>query len=104
MASACLFLMENYNDGEIVNIGTGEDVTIWELAETICRETGYGGKIEFDSSLPDGTPRKLLDVSRMNRLGWKASIGLNKGIRATIKWYEQHEQLNPVSVEHRAGR
>jgi len=88
MADACLFLMENYDDSEIVNIGTGEDVTIGELAEIISDETGYEGNIHFDLSKPDGTPRKLLDVKKINSLGWKARIALNDGIRDLKDWYE----------------
>ena len=89
MADACLFLMEKYNDREIVNIGTGEDVTIEELAEVISGEVGYGGKIEYDSAKPDGTPRKLLDVHKINSMGWKHKTDLGLGIRETLKWYER---------------
>ena len=87
MADACLFLMEKYNDREIVNIGTEEDVTIEELAEVISGEVGYGGKIEYDSAKPDGTPRKLLDVSKINKLGWKAGISLREGISRVLMTY-----------------
>ncbi|MGO9482315.1 MAG: GDP-L-fucose synthase [Candidatus Kryptoniota bacterium] len=87
MAEACLFLMDNYNDGEIVNIGTGEDIAIEDLAELIGKEVGYEGVIEFDSSKPDGTPRKLLDVSRINALGWKARTSLMDGLGDAIDWY-----------------
>ena len=90
MADACLFLMENYNDGGIVNIGTGVDVTIRELAELISEQTGYQGEIEFDSSMPDGTPRKLLDVGRINRMGWKPEISLGDGLRQVVRWYESN--------------
>ena len=93
MADACLFLMENYNDSEIVNIGTGEDITIKELAELIAKGTGYQGAIEFDGSKPDGTPRKLLDVSKINALGWKARISLKEGIRSMITWYEKQASV-----------
>ena len=89
MAEACLFLFENYDDNEIVNIGTGEDVTIKELAELIRRKVNYSGAIRFDSSKPDGTPRKLLDVSKINRLGWKAKVSLAEGIHNTIESYER---------------
>ncbi len=88
MADACLFLMENYNDGEIVNIGTGQDITIAELARLIGTETGFGGEVVFDEAKPDGTPRKLLDVSRLTDQGWKARISLPDGIRGAVKWFE----------------
>jgi GDP-L-fucose synthase len=88
MASACVFLMEQYNDSEIINIGTGTDVSILELAQLIGEKVGYQGNIVFDSSKPDGTPRKLLDVSKINALGWKATVPLSEGIRRTIEWYE----------------
>ncbi len=84
MADACLFLMENYNDSEIVNIGTGEDISIRELAELIAQETGFNGTILFDTSKPDGTPRKLLNVTKMNKLGWKAQKRLRDALRDTI--------------------
>ena len=80
LAEACLFLMENYDEAELVNIGTGEDVTIKELAETVQKIVGFEGKIRWDSSKPDGTPRKLMDVSKLHELGWKHQIALEKGI------------------------
>jgi GDP-L-fucose synthase len=88
MADACLFLMGKYNDSEIVNIGTGEDISIKELAELIAEETSFKGKIEFDTSKPDGTPRKLLDVSRLTELGWSSSIPLRTGLGGVIGSYE----------------
>ena len=88
LADACLFLMQNYNDSSLVNIGTGEDVTIKELAETIKSKVGFTGKIVWDSSKPDGTPRKLCDVSKLHSLGWKHKISLDKGIDSTYKWYK----------------
>lgn len=87
LADACVFLMNNYNGSEIVNIGTGEDVTIRELAETIRDATGFDGGIEWDTAKPDGTPRKLLDVSKLQGLGWKSKVGLKAGITETYKWY-----------------
>ncbi|HBD95773.1 MAG: GDP-fucose synthetase [Spirochaetes bacterium GWF1_31_7] len=87
LADALLFLMENYSDFEHINVGTGIDVTIRELAETICKVVGYEGKLTFDTSKPDGTPRKLLDVSKINNCGWKAKISLEEGIRLTYSWY-----------------
>jgi GDP-L-fucose synthase len=87
MAAACLFLMKGYDSSEIINIGTGEDVTILELAHLIGRSAGFKGEILFDSSKPDGTPRKLLDVSKINALGWKAKVSLREGVEKTVKWY-----------------
>lgn len=90
MADACVYLMENYDYseiGEFVNIGVGEDVTISELVELIKEIVGFEGKIKYDTSKPDGTPRKLMDVSRLNKLGWKAKISLKEGIRETYEWY-----------------
>ncbi|NOY52995.1 MAG: GDP-L-fucose synthase [Deltaproteobacteria bacterium] len=87
LADACVYLMENYNGTDLINIGTGEDITIRELAEMVGVVTGFEGKLKFDPSRPDGTPRKLLDVSRLNSIGWKAGIGLAEGIRATYQWY-----------------
>ena len=85
MADACVFLMESYNDGDFVNIGIGEDVTIKELAGIICEIVNYKGKIIFDTTKPDGTPRKLMDVSKLSSLGWKASIDLRDGIAQVYK-------------------
>jgi GDP-L-fucose synthase len=91
LAEACLFLMENYNGVETVNIGTGEDVTIKELAETIMKIVGFEGNLVFDSSKPDGTPRKLLDVSKINNLGWKHKVTLEEGIKRTLNWIEENK-------------
>jgi len=82
LADACVHLMEHAYDGPLVNIGTGEDVTIRELAEAVMRVVGFDGRISFDDSKPDGTPRKLLDVSRLASLGWRARTSLIDGIRA----------------------
>ncbi len=90
LARACVFLMEHYEDPEIVNIGTGEDVTIRTLAETIQAIVGYEGELAWDTTKPDGTPRKLLDVSRAHGLGWKHTIGLEDGIRQV---YESVDKL-----------
>jgi GDP-L-fucose synthase len=84
LADACLFLMNNYNESEIVNIGCGEDLSIMELAKVISEIVGYSGKLEFDHTKPDGTPRKLLDVSKLHQLGWKHSIDIKEGILRTI--------------------
>jgi len=85
LAEACVYLMESGYSGELVNIGTGVDVTIRELAETIMKAVGYDGTIRFDASKPDGTPRKLLDVSRLSKLGWNARTSLEDGIRRTYE-------------------
>lgn len=87
LADAAVFLMERYDGEEIVNVGVGEDVTIAELAEIVRDVVGYEGAIEWDASRPDGTPRKLLDVSRLHALGWRARIGLREGIEETYRWY-----------------
>jgi GDP-L-fucose synthase len=84
LADACYFLMQNYNEAGLVNIGWGEDVSIKELAEMITVEVGYTGALEFDVTKPDGTPRKLMDTTKINSLGWKPSIKLKEGISKTI--------------------
>ncbi|MBN8708846.1 MAG: GDP-fucose synthetase [Verrucomicrobia bacterium 61-8] len=90
LSEACLFLLENYNEPEIVNIGCGEDVTIRELAETVCDVLGFQGELVFDTTKPDGTPRKLLDMSKLFSMGWKPRIPLREGIRGAYDWYLQH--------------
>jgi GDP-L-fucose synthase len=90
LANAACFLMENYNDPSWLNVGTGEDLEIAELAALVARAVGYEGRIVFDSSNPDGTPRKLLDVSRIHSLGWRATIPLEQGIAMTYQWYQLH--------------
>jgi GDP-L-fucose synthase len=90
LARACLFLLENYDDPEPINVGTGTDITIRELAETVARVTGFTGRIEWDTSKPDGTPRKQLDVSRINELGWRAEIPFDDGVAATYEWFRNH--------------
>lgn len=90
LASALVFLLENYDSPETINVGVGEDVSIRELAEIIADVVGYTGMLTQDTSKPDGTPRKLLDVSRLSALGWKARIGLEEGIRETYAWYLTH--------------
>ncbi len=87
LAGACRFLLENYDSPEIVNVGCGEDVSIRELAELICEVVGFEGELVFDATKPDGTPRKLLDVSRLQALGWRPRIGLHEGIARTYDWY-----------------
>lgn len=92
LADACLFLMSNYNSSEIINIGTGKDLSIAELAYLIKDIVGYDGNIIFDTSKPDGTPRKLLDVSKLFNMGWKPRITLEEGIRSTYSWYQEHQK------------
>jgi GDP-L-fucose synthase len=87
LGNACLFLLENYYGDVAINVGLGEDVSIRELAELIQGIVGFEGKIEWDSSKPDGTPRKLLDISRIRALGWRPSISLAEGITETYAWY-----------------
>ena len=87
LADACLFLMEVYNDSEIVNVGWGQDCTIQELAELIAEIVGYQGELSWDSSKPDGTPQKLLDTSKLTRLGWQPSLPLREGLVRTYRWY-----------------
>ena len=85
LADACYFLLQNYNEQGLVNIGCGKDVSIKELAELISSEVGYEGKLVFDATKPDGTPRKLMDTNKLNNLGWKPQIKLNNGIKRTIE-------------------
>jgi GDP-L-fucose synthase len=87
LAAAAYFAMENYDCADPLNVGTGEDLTIAELAGMVARVAGYRGAIRFDPSRPDGTPRKLLDVSRLSALGWRSRIGLEDGIASTYSWY-----------------
>jgi len=90
LADAVIFMLRNYEDEKIVNVGWGEDVTIRELAELVKSAIGYRGTLSFDPSKPDGTPRKLLDVSRMNALGWRPRIPLKAGIESTYSWFKEH--------------
>jgi GDP-L-fucose synthase len=90
LAQACLFLMASYDSPEILNVGAGKDISITELANLVGEAVGYYGPVEFDSSRPDGTPRKLLDVTRLTELGWRPQIALADGIRQTYQWYVQH--------------
>jgi GDP-L-fucose synthase len=90
LADAVIYLLKNYEDESIVNIGWGEDVTIRELAELVMAETGYHGRLVFDPSKPDGTPRKLLDTTRLTGLGWRPKIPLKAGIESTYAWFREH--------------
>lgn len=96
LANACTFLMENYNEEQHINIGTGVDVTIKELAETVGEVVGYNGEIVFDTTKPDGTPRKLLNVTKLHNLGWKHSIELKDGLR--MAYTEFLEELSTSSL------
>ena len=90
MAAACLHLLENYDGSSQVNVGTGSDVTIRELAAIVAKAVGFQGEMVWDTSKPDGTPRKLLDVSRLTSTGWTATIDLEDGIESTVEWYRDN--------------
>jgi GDP-L-fucose synthase len=90
LGRACLFLLENYDDDVAINVGVGEDIPIKELAELIQSTVGFSGAVEWDSSKPDGTPRKLLDVSRITALGWNPQTSLEDGIRSTYEWFKSN--------------
>lgn len=90
MAAACLHLLENYDGPEQVNVGTGEDSTIATIAAAVAEAVGYEGETLWDTTKPDGTPQKLLDVSKLADAGWTSSIGLGDGIRSTVEWYREH--------------
>ncbi|HEX8078310.1 MAG TPA: GDP-L-fucose synthase [Chthoniobacterales bacterium] len=91
LAAACVFLLENYDSPEIVNVGCGEDISIRELAELICDIVGFNGDLAWDTAKPDGTPRKLLDVSKLHALGWRHRIGLREGIARTYEWFLENK-------------
>jgi GDP-L-fucose synthase len=90
LATACLFLLENYDSPEIINIGAGLDLTVRELAAMICEVVGFEGELTWDASKPDGTPRKLLDITRIESLGWKPTIPLREGVARTYEWFKAH--------------
>nr|WP_218843010.1 GDP-L-fucose synthase [Nocardioides marinus] len=90
MASACLHLMEHYDGPQQVNVGTGRDSTIKEIAEMVASVVGFEGETRWDTSKPDGTPQKLLDVSKLRGAGWEASIGMREGLESTVAWYREH--------------
>jgi len=95
LADAAVWLMENYDDAQMLNVGTGEEISILELARLVAKVVGFKGGIVTDTSKPDGTPRKLCDITRLRALGWKPKIGLEEGIRSTYEWFEEH-----VAVHH----
>lgn len=99
LADAAVHLMRTYDDGQIVNVGTGEDLSIRELAGMVRDVVGYEGEIVFDTSKPDGTPRKLLDVSRLRETGWAPRVPLREGIAETYAWYLEHHAAAPVGAE-----
>jgi GDP-L-fucose synthase len=90
LADACVFLMQHYASDEPINVGVGEDLSIAELAATVARVVGFKGRLGFDPTKPDGTPRKLLDTSKINQLGWRPRIPLEAGIAATYRWFLEH--------------
>jgi GDP-L-fucose synthase len=90
LARACLHLLRHYDEPEPINVGTGKDITVRELAELVARVVGYQGRLEWDSTRPDGTPRKLLDVTRITSLGWRPRIALEEGVSSTYAWFRQH--------------
>jgi GDP-L-fucose synthase len=91
LAEACVFLLGKYESDEIINVGCGEDISIRELAELICDVVGFTGELAWDKTKPDGTPRKLLDVSKIHALGWRHRIGLREGIARTYEWFLEHK-------------
>ena len=95
LADAAVFLMQGYASGEIINVGTGSDISIRELAVLVADVLGYSGRIVQDTSKPDGTPRKLLDVSRLTAVGWSSRIELRAGIAQTYRWYAERERHAP---------
>ncbi len=92
LAAACLFLMEHYSDGEIINVGSGEEISIADLAALVSQTVGFQGAIRYNAAMPDGTPRKLLDVSKLSALGWRSRISLQEGVAATYAWFLEHGQ------------
>ncbi|AGY56535.1 GDP-L-fucose synthase family protein [Gloeobacter kilaueensis] len=94
LADACIFLMKHFDDPGPINVGTGVDLSIRNLAELICEIADYGGELVFDSSKPDGTPRKLMDVSRLTAIGWQARTSLREGIQKTLAWYLSEHRLS----------
>lgn len=98
LGNACVYLMETYDDPSIINIGTGEDVTIHTLAELVAATVGYKGKIVWDTSKPDGTPQKLLDVSKIHALGWQHKIGLTEGLASTYTWFVENAHVKRTEI------
>lgn len=97
-ADACLFLMERYSSESPINVGAGKDISIAELATTVAQVVGYCGPVRWDGNKPDGTPRKLLDCSRLTALGWMPKISLIQGVTDTYRWYRQHGRVQAAGV------
>ncbi len=93
LANACVFLMKNYDSPELINVGTGADITIRDFAETMKQVVGYEGNLKFDQSRPDGSPRKVLDMQKINALGWKASISLDEGLQDYFSWFKDNQAI-----------
>jgi GDP-L-fucose synthase len=102
LADACIHLLRHYDEPTAINVGCGADLTIRELAETIARHTGFRGRLDFDRSRPDGTPRKLLDTSRLAVTGWQPSIALDAGIRDTVAWFGTNRRALAETGRHAA--
>ena len=102
LADACLFLMQQYDEEQPINVGWGQDVSIAELAGRIANVVGFSGRFEFDTTKPDGTPRKLLNTERLTRAGWRPSIDLEEGLRSTYSWYRTHSASTSRVVEPEA--
>mgnify|MGYP003675165481 FL=1 len=103
MADACVYLMKNYSDEQFVNIGTGEDISIADFATLVADVVGYTGAFAYDTSRPDGTPRKLVDVSRLTELGWRSKVSLREGVERTYAWYlENADKLRTLSADNLA--
>ena len=98
LADACVFLLNHYDSPEIINVGCGQDVSIRDLVELICDVVGFDGELTFDSTKPDGTPRKLLDISKLNALGWRPKISLREGIASTYEWFLQNKATPALAV------
>jgi len=100
LANACVFLMKRYDSSEIINIGSGEDISIFDLAHLVREMSGFTGAVSFDGTKPDGMPRKLLDVGKINALGWKATVSLDEGIQRTIEWCENAIKNNELRIRN----
>lgn len=100
LADACLYLMETYDGRELVNVGTGEDLSIKELTELVAETTGYKGEIKWDTSKPDGTPRKLMDVSKLHSQGWKHTVDLPEGIALAYEDFLKNQEVYTASIRH----
>ena len=96
LASACIFLLKTYSENQIINIGAGEELSIKELAEAICSVIGYKGSLLFDTTKPDGTPRKLLDLSKITKSGWSSKTNLKDGLKETYQWFLENTAKTPI--------